>query len=732
MSYATVRDLRTVGRDLLSDLFAGGIVAASNLALAASFAAAIFQGTLEPGIATAVWAILLSMIIIGPFVGWHTTLRPIAAGGPDTAVVAVMSLLAGKMASTLFEMGLPTEIVVSHIMLSISLVAVIYALILFVIGYLGWARALRFVPFPLIGGFLAATGLLLLKGSPEIVLGSSITFDTFGPSMGAGQSHQLWFMLGYSAFLLISHHMIRSPLVMPLSFFAAVAAIYLMGLTGMIDGTDWFVASMRMTPWEPIAAINSGQIYWGSILGAYSEITACVLVGILSLVVRISTIESMREASADIDQEFRTYGSANLIAAPFGATSGGILFSTSKLIQVAGYRSRFCYIVTVVLLAPIVFWGADLSALLPKPVLGGLLLYLGYTMSLEAVRVVFRQSGLNLIAALAIFILCLKFGFLVGALFGLLVACLIFAIDCSRTGVVRHHFTRAEVSGGTEWPAHLEKTLRERGKAVHVFELSGYIFFGSSEKLFDEIRAQVLSQTDPKVAFILLDLSRVSGFDSTAVNTLIKLQSLAVQNNIWVVYCGSPKTLEAAIAKAGVLIRNKNAVKFGSLIDGVFWCEQRLLEADPIEKNSTSGTTFTDWISIELGSEVSSSTLKRYFQEKHFACGDQVYTQGTRADTIDFICTGSVSMSLKTQSGPQVIRRATRRTVIGEMGFFRQANRSVSIFAAENLTLYSLSLEAMAEMEKKMPELHARLLTFIVRVLCDRLDMANHEISALR
>ena len=733
MQHDTRRQASLTLSGAVNDLLAGTIVAASNVALAAGFAAVIFQGDLKAGFATGMWSILVSMIIIGVLLGILTTLRPIVAGGPDTAVVAVMSILAASISTSMLNTGAQIDSVVTHVLMSCTLVAAVYGFLLWFLGTMGWAKALRFVPFPLIGGFLAATGALLLKGSPELVLGTHLSFDTLTQISTSEGANQIRFMLLYFLCVVLAHHKIRSPFIMPLSFFVAVVLSHLAIMLGVIDGSDWFVsASNGLKPWTPIAALASREIDWTVIVAAIPEIIACVLVGIFSLVIRVSTIEAMRRESADIDRELRSYGIANLIAMPTGAMPGGILFSSSKLIQVAGYKTPLCYCVTAGLLFIVVAFGADLSPLLPKPVLGGLLMYLGYTMSLEAARIVIGQSTLNVLLAVVIFVLCLQFGFVAGAIFGILCACLIFAIDCSRTGVVRYHFTRAEISGGTEWPATTEEHIRKFGKSIHIYELSGFIFFGSSEQLFQDIRGNVLTQFDPPISFVILDLSKVSGYDGAALNTMVKLQGFADKLHFKIVFCGINSATAKSLKKVSLISGNDALVYFTSRLEAVYWCECQLLDSLPAKLASEDYIDFRHWISDELGLEIEADMVLEYFLRREFEAGEEVYRQGADADTIDFIYSGSVIMKLKDGSRFHAIRRATRRTVIGEMGFFRNEQRSVSVFASEPLVMYSITHEKLAELQRCYPHVHCQIQGLIIRVLADRVDMANREISVLR
>ena len=58
-------------------------------------------------------------------------------------------------------------------MLAITLSTLVTGMLLFAIGALRLGQLLRFVPYPVIGGFLAASGWLLISGSVEVIAGIS-------------------------------------------------------------------------------------------------------------------------------------------------------------------------------------------------------------------------------------------------------------------------------------------------------------------------------------------------------------------------------------------------------------------------------------------------------------------------------------------------------------------------------------------------------------------------------
>jgi SulP family sulfate permease len=70
-------------------------------------------------------------------------------------------------------------------------------------------------------------------------------------------------------------------------------------------------------------------------------------------------------------------------------------------------------------------------------------------------------------------------------------------------------------------------------------------------------------------------------------------------------------------------------------------------------------------------------------------------------------------------------------TVVGEMGFYRGVPRTASVVAEGPTVIYRLTQEAFDRMQAEDPTSAAALHKLIIRLLSDRLEFANREISAL-
>jgi SulP family sulfate permease len=189
-----------------------------------------------------------------------------------------------------------------------------------------------------------------------------------------------------------------------------------------------------------------------------------------------------RQAPADLDREFRAHGIASIIAAPVGGIATSLQIGTSRLLEHAGGANRISGVACAMILG-VVGLCFDLRAG-SDPVL-----YLGYTFLVEALwRPYAQRAWSDLILAVGIMLLCVNYGFLVGVLAGIVCACVLFAISCARRGVVRRHLTRANFASYVERSEEALSNLTENGDVIQIYWLTGYIFFGSWERLFDRIR----------------------------------------------------------------------------------------------------------------------------------------------------------------------------------------------------------------------------------------------------
>jgi len=307
-------------------------------------------------------------------------------------------------------------------------------------------------------------------------------------------------------------------------------------------------------------------------------------------------------------------------------------------------------------------------------------------------------------------------------------ACLLFAVSYSRLGVVRRHLTRSEFSSNVERSPQEARALAAKGDAIHIYWLEGYIFFGSSNRVFESVRATVDAQQDPPVAFVVLDCKGVAGFDTSALLSLLKLRNHVDGAGVTLVFAGLESAIAAALERTGV-IDGQAAHGFASRNEALEWCEDELLHRHEVA--AASEDDFGAWLRREMGGAVQCDLLA-YFECLRVAAGTCVYAEGDSADSIEFVADGRVAVTITGDNGePLRLKRMSGWTVIGEMGFFRGTPRAATVVVERPSVIYRLTRAEFERMRRDEPAVAFAFLHMIIRVLSDRMDTANREVAAL-
>ena len=341
------------------------------------------------------------------------------------------------------------------------------------------------------------------------------------------------------------------------------------------------------------------------------------------------------------------------------------------------------------------FAGADIGSFVPKAILGGMLAYLGTMILIEAlVRSPAQRSRTDLALAIAIALVILYFGYLVGVVLGVVGACLLFALSYSRIGVIRRHLTRYELSSSVDRSPEQTRLLQEEGKRVHVFWLSGFIFFGSSNGLFERIRREIEGQKEKPVGYIVLDFSAVQGLDTSAVLSLVKLRNYCEERDVTLVFsglsdsyaCGVPWA-QASSVRTGRTRHSPQETRRSSGAKTWCCCTTRSVRHRLIRLRLG--------LQNELGGDITFERVEPYMTRRELDTGVVLFRQGEPSDSVVFQASGCVAITISGEYGRSIrLRRMLGHTVVGEMGFYRNVSRGANVVAEGASVVYILTREA--------------------------------------
>ncbi len=139
-------------KDFISGLVTPIVIVTATL----SYAAMIFSGPLAPALPLGIGYGLVSAGVMAIVFALGSSM-PFAIAGPDSKIVAVLATLAAVIATDVHRRGhgADASATVMFVLIGGTLLT---GLLLYLFGLFQAGRWIRFVPYPVIAGFMAASG----------------------------------------------------------------------------------------------------------------------------------------------------------------------------------------------------------------------------------------------------------------------------------------------------------------------------------------------------------------------------------------------------------------------------------------------------------------------------------------------------------------------------------------------------------------------------------------------
>ncbi|HMB33161.1 MAG TPA: SulP family inorganic anion transporter, partial [Methylomirabilota bacterium] len=672
------------------DVTAGSISALVTLSYSISYAVLIFSGpTLEPFLARGFHVALVAAALVALVVALKSSF-PAAIAGPDSNASAILAVMAAGLTRALA--GTPGERVASSVVLMLILTAVLSGLIVWLLGLLRWGRLVRLIPYPVCGGFLAGSGFLLLAGAFKVLTGQSLGWSTV--HLLAEEPVLAWgTAFAVAITLLVLTRVVRHFLVLPGVFVTAIVAFYLglwlSGLTMAGARTEGLLMTPIETgggPWWP-----SLEVSWPALVTEWRNLLAMLVVVVVTILLNAAGLELATQREVDLDRELRASGLASLVSGLGGGMVGYLSVSRSLLNARAGATSRAAGVWTAALCAGIALFCMPLLFYFPRPVLAGLLIYLGVALLREWVwdtffRLPFREHAL----IVAILVLIAAQGIITGVVFGLLVASFFFAYSYSRATYIRHDLSVARHRSNKERTLEDTALLQERGDLARALCLQGYLFFALASRLVETCRDLIVQAG---VRYLLLDFRMVQGLDASAALSLSKLHQLCGRYRVTLILSGLRPEHQAVLQQMRFLPHSE--IHLVSDLDrGMEWMEDRLLAG----AHGLPGTTSAPVLALGNGTHGDAAGADiRGILAAHFSpdalqvllglCErldipqeTMLMRRGDAGDALYFVERGEVSVMVHLEDGKRRrLRTLGPGSMVGEMALYSGQPRSADV-----------------------------------------------------
>ena len=733
------RPLPTLAGDL-----AGGF-AAMLVALPSSIAygIAVF-GRLGPdGVAQGVSAGIVGAGVLGLVAPW--------LGGAPRLISAPCAPAAAMLAALTSELLAPAHagaeaVAPARIVVLLVLVAALAGVLQLGLGAVGIGRLIKYIPFPVVSGYLSGVAVLIFAGQVPKFLGlpdQPVGWEgVFSPSR--------WQI----AAVAIGVATVASVLAAPRITKAVPAAI--IGLLGGLVAfgvSAWIDPALRQLEHNPlvIGRLDAGTAGLGRAMGTiwtglaalhWSDLER-VWMPALTLAVLLSVdtlktcvvLDALTLGRHNSNRELIAQGAGNLASALCGGMPGAGTMGATLVNRESGGTTRLSGISegAWVIVAFLALGGG--IAWVPVPALAGLLLVVAARMFEWRNFGLLRQRStlLDFGVIAAVIVVAVKANLIAAAGAGLGLAILLFIREQIQGSVIRRRISDGRLASKQHRLPAEQAVLERCGGQITVCELQGSLFFGTTDQLLTELDADL-----KHCRYLLLDWRRVTSVDFTAAHLLERFETILKKRDGFLVFSRLPRLLSTGRDLRGyfeqVGLMRENVRLFESLDDALQWVEDRILAENlPVHPGDEAPLALCDFELLHQFSGCAArEVVENCVRERSLAAGEWVFRAGDRADELFLIRRGVVRIVLPLRDGGHHnLASYGRGNFFGEVAFLDGGTRTADALATEPTDLFVLSRARFDVMAAGQPAVGLDVFTELARALALRLRRSDAEIRSL-
>jgi SulP family sulfate permease len=726
-----------MNRDLLNEFWGG--LAAMLVALPASiaFGVLVYSSISPQMVGEGAFIGMMGAAVLGlaaPLFGR----TPALISAPCAPAAAILSALAVDLMGQGVEIGLISGL--------LALTALLAALLQIIYGLLKGGRLIKYIPFPVVTGYLSGVGLIIAMGQLPKLLGLPK-----GTGLGQGLlSPDLWQWAGIVVGVVTIVVMLITPRVTKkipatiMGLFAGLVSYFIMGLwipellsmnanslvVGVISANSSFLETVK----GRFLSIENMQMS-DLRLVAHSAIALSALLSIDTLKTCV-ILDSLTKNRHDSNRELLGQGIANLTAFMAGGMSGSgtmgptlVNVSSGGRKTLSGFIEGGLVVLALLVLSPLIAW-------VPISALAGILLVVAFRIfDWRAFRLLkHKETRFDFMVIATVVVIAETVGLISAAATGVGLAIILFIRDQIRISVLRQRATLKEVSSKTYRLESEDAILQQHGDEAAVIDLYGNLFFGTTDHLFSQLENDLHTQK-----WLLFDMRRVQSLDYTATHLFTLMQDRLKERGGELLFSGMPSSLPSGqdlqryMTDVGLLDGQNSIRIFESRDEGIEWMENRILEeSGGLEKPDEQTLDLKD---IELLREMDDPTLfalQQCVHERSVRAGEAIFKVGDKGDEIFLIRRGIVNILLPLKSGKyHHLATFSRGDYFGEMAFLDCHQRSANAIAKIDCELYVLLRKEFNEQVYDNAVLGVRVFARIARAMSARLRQTDKELSLL-
>jgi SulP family sulfate permease len=717
----------------IANIISGALIALVNISVAVSVAALLFAQTdqrlMVPGIAILLIGTLVTGLGGTLFSGYKAVVC-----SPRNGLIPVFAVIVSSIYVSFgseYSIGAEATIIVA-----IMVTTTFAGLFLLLLGRLKLGNLVRYIPYPVTGGFFAGIGYIFIQGGLTVASGrdaelSSITDPKFIQLVTPAVVLALCLIIGK----MFRDNRLSVPGILLLSVLLFYGVLAMGGISreqaaenGLLPIIESAGMLVPVFHWEYLQ-----EVKWIAIWEQLGGIVVVALLCSMMLLLDVSGIELLAKQDLNPDHELEVMGYTNVVNGMLGGFPGVHDASDTALVDRLGGKDRLMGIVNSLLVAAAILAGTEFMELVPTFLLGGLLIYVGLEFLIDWVWKARDELPLSdYVVVILILVVIIFSDILQGVTFGFFVAIILFVVNYSQLSVIKIETIGSDHASNVDRDLETRELLNKEGHRVLIMVLQGFIFFGTADKLIASIRNRIMELDGSKFDFLVLDFHHVSQLDTSAIVTFSKLAQISDRIGFHIVISSADEKSIKQLVKHGFFTFGDQRLErhYKEQLDtAVDWCERRILQ-DLNLNDEEQNLDMHDVLGRIAYEEADVKLLSDFFVVENRTAGEYLFKEGDKGESLYFVGSGTVVVVLKIpRQAERILRKYKAGAILGEMAIYTGENRTASVRIENDARLFRLDKEKLEEMSRRFPASTAALHTYIVKVLSERLGRANRNLS---
>jgi SulP family sulfate permease len=670
---------------------------------------------------------------------------PIQISGPKAPLTLVLATFVAGMFAKLSVA--PQAALQPETLIGLAAVCVMIAgLCQVVLGSLGVGNLVKYVPQPVVAGFMNGIAFLLIVKQIRPILGVRGSTPFIDILQHPDLINPFTAVVGLVtiAAIFISKRYVKHIPASLVALGVGTALYYGLAYFGGAKAADnvigrldvglpapdaifqWFPALEQL----PYSVLLPELLATGFIIGLLASMES-LLASVVS--------DNMTGSRHNSKKELIGQGLGNMACGLFGALPAAGSIPRSMANYKAGGRTWVSgMLCAVIIFLMIVFLGPVVGKI-PLAVIAGIIFVVGVTLFdswslnlLKRLLTSFKFSKeviFDLSITLIVAIVTVSINLIAAVAVGILIASGMFIARMGRSIIKRKYFGSQFHSRKMRSLEHSE-ALEETGDRIVVIELQGPLFFGSAENLAVEIE-NMMSTTQ----YCILNFKRVNDIDSTGANIISQIKKKMEGGNKYFLLSQLREnpTLWHYLEVMHVDRLLEERTIFPDTDAALEWAEDHLL--GQIHRNKKSDQKvhlsqfelFSDFSVEELDTMQAKLALHTYSKDQ------LVFNEGDDGRDLYLLTKGSMTVKIHLPEGNRQKRIFTYTSgiVFGELSFLDGSSRSAGVWAHEDSEVLCLPFSQFQTLRTKHPEIATKLITNLSLELSRRLRRTSNQVRLL-